>query len=213
MKIVRFIFQLFGINTYVVWNEDTHCAAVVDPGMMTEKEENALSSFIEKNGLKVTNLINTHMHIDHAAGNDFVMKAYQVNLSAHPLEKELGAMLGNQAKMFQLDFEPEGSEITTYLNDGDVVKIGDGTLKVLHVPGHSPGSIALYSEKDGFLISGDALFANSIGRTDLMGGSMPQLVNAIKTKLLKLPDETVVYPGHGDPTTIGWEKEHNPYLR
>lgn len=213
MKIARFIFQLFGINTYIVWDEITGKAAIIDPGMSSQREEEALTAFIEKNRLTVTNLINTHMHVDHAAGNHFIIKTYGVNLSANALEKELGNKLAEQAEMFMLDFQPKGGEISTFLNDGDIIEIGDGRLKVLLVPGHSPGSIALYSAADKFLVAGDALFAGSIGRTDLPGGSMSQLVNAIKSKLLILPADTVVYPGHGDPTTIGFEKSHNPFLR
>lgn len=213
MKIARFIFQLFGINTYIVWDEITGKAAIIDPGMSSQREEEALTAFIEKNRLTVTNLINTHMHVDHAAGNHFIIKTYGVNLSANALEKELGNKLAEQAEMFMLDFQPKGGEISTFLNDGDIIEIGDSRLKVLLVPGHSPGSIALYSAADKFLVAGDALFAGSIGRTDLPGGSMSQLVNAIKSKLLILPADTVVYPGHGDPTTIGFEKSHNPFLR
>lgn len=213
MKIARFVFQLFCINTYVVWDTDTLRCAVIDPGMSSRQEESALKNFIERERLTVTNLINTHMHIDHVAGNGFVMRNYGVTVSAHRLDSDLGLNLRGQADMFGLDMDTDGVVITTCLNDGDYVRIGNGSLKVLHVPGHSQGGIALYDAEDGFLISGDSLFAGSIGRTDLPGGNTHQLLTAVREKLLALPDNTVVYPGHGDSTTIGAEKHFNPFLR
>ncbi len=115
--------------------------------------------------------------------------------------------------MFGLPLDVSSIKIDRYLKPGDKIKIGEGELEVIHVPGHSRGSIALYDKEDGFVISGDALFAGSIGRTDLPGGSMPQLLDSIKTRLLTLPEKTLVFSGHGAPTTIGREKQLNPYLK
>ena len=213
MKIARFVFQLFGINTYVVWDPKTRNCAIIDPGMSTDREEKALTEFICRENLSVIHLINTHLHIDHTAGNQFVLNKYNVTVSAHRLDEPLGLRLKEQADMFGLPFEPKGIEISTYLNDGDTVNIGDDKLQVIHVPGHSEGGIALYDATDKWLISGDSLFAGSIGRTDLPGGNTTQLINAVKNKLLTLPDSTIVYPGHGDPTTIGDEKRYNPFLK
>lgn len=212
MQIARFIFQLFGINTYIVWNESTADAAIIDPGMSSEKECKAILKFIAEHGLTLKHLINTHMHIDHAAADGFISETFKLKLSASPLESELAANLSSQAVMFGLDFKPQSIEITTELNDGDIIPIGNENLRVILVPGHSPGSVALYDSKDKFVISGDALFNGSIGRTDLPGGNYQQLINAIQSKLFTLPDGTIVYPGHGDPTTIGKEKRENPFF-
>lgn len=213
MKISRFIFQLFGINTYIVWDTETKQCAIIDPGMSSQQECEAIKSFIQRKDLIVKHLINTHLHIDHVAGNKFIIDYAGVKPEAHPADAELGRRIGLQAEMFQLQFAPEGVEISVPLNDGDVVKLGRGVLNVLHVPGHSQGSIALYDAEDGWVISGDALFLQSIGRTDLPGGSFAQLKESIKTKLFALPDSTVVYPGHGNPTTIGHEKKFNYFLK
>ncbi|MDE6299529.1 MAG: MBL fold metallo-hydrolase, partial [Muribaculaceae bacterium] len=124
----------------------------------------------------------------------------------------LGERMMQQARMFGMNFDFKNVKIDNYLSDGEIIKIGDGELEVITVPGHSPGSVALYDKKDGFVIVGDALFKGSIGRTDLTGGNYNQLIESITKRLLTLPDDTIVYPGHGDPTTIGVEKRTNPFL-
>lgn len=212
MKIAVFHFAIFGINTYVVFDPDTKECAVIDPAMINTEEEDAMTGFIEKNGLLPTHIINTHLHIDHAIGNAFMKKTYGTPILGHKDDENLGERMQDQARMFGLNMQPEGIKITHYLDDGDTVKIGNGKLHVLHVPGHSRGSIALWDKEDGFVIAGDALFQGSIGRTDLPGGNHQQLINSINDKLMTLPDSTVVYPGHGDLTTIGEERKHNPYL-
>lgn len=213
MKVARFEFSLFGINSYVVYDPEKKECAVIDPGMMDKEEEGALAGFISRNGLKVTNIINTHLHIDHVIGDSFASKKYGVGISANPADAALGKRLQNQADMFGLSARVEDVEITFPLTEGDVIRIGGGELEVMHVPGHSPGSIVLYDRKDGFVIAGDVLFNGSVGRADLPGGNMVQLIEGIKKKLLVLPDETVVYPGHGPATTIGQERRTNPFLR
>lgn len=212
MKIARFEFSLFGINTYVVFDPVTKDCAIIDPGIVTDEERHAMKGFIESNGLHVVDVINTHLHIDHAIGNAWTERTFGVRASAHKADLPLGERMMQQAMMFGLPQEIENVSVAKELKEGDIIRIGDGKLKVIHVPGHSPGSIALYDEDDRFLISGDALFANSIGRTDLPGGNHRQLIDSIKNKLLPLPDDTVVYPGHGPATTIGKEKRSNPYL-
>ncbi len=213
MKVAIFQFYLFGINTYVVYDPATLCCAVIDPGMLGPKEEQAITDFISKNNFKVTHIINTHLHLDHAIGNSFLKETYDVPVLASKADEPLGKRMQEQATMFGINERFKGVEITDYLNDGDIIKIGDGELQVIAVPGHSQGSVALYDKKDGFLISGDALFQGSIGRTDLPGGNYSQLIDSIKTKLLTLPGDTIVYPGHGEPTTIADEKKLNPFLR
>lgn len=213
MKIAKFEFSLFGINTYVVYDPITKGCAIIDPGMISEEEEKALTGFIDRNELNVTHIIDTHLHVDHAVGVGFAKKKFNVPLFAHKSDEILGKRVKQQAQMFGISEQVEDISINSYLEDGDVIRIGDGELKVLHVPGHSPGSVALYDEKDGFVITGDALFNGSIGRTDLPGGDFATLITSIKDKLLTLPDDTVVYPGHGPATTIGAEKRYNQFLR
>ncbi len=213
MKLVKFGFSLFGINTYVVVDEATKKCAVVDPGMIEPEEENALVNYIERNGLTVTHVINTHLHVDHAVGDKFVADKFKVPVLGHKSDETLGARMQQQAMMFGMREKLDAVSLTSYLEDGDKVKVGDGELDVLHVPGHSPGSIALYDPEGKYVIVGDALFDGSIGRTDLPGGDFRTLINSIRSKLLTLPDDTTVYPGHGPATTIGREKKYNPYLR
>lgn len=212
LKLAKFGFSLFGINTYVVYDEQAGKAAVIDPGMIEEREEQALTGFIEKHNLTVTHIINTHLHVDHAIGISFAKEKFKAPLFAHKDDEFLGAQLPEQLQMFGISREAEEVSIDSYLEDGEEIKIGEGTLKVILVPGHSPGSIALYCAESKFVITGDALFAGSIGRADLPGGNGPQLINSIKEKLLALPDDTMVFPGHGPATTIGAERRANPFL-
>lgn len=212
LKIARFTFFMFGINTYVVYDPDKKEAAIIDPGMSRREEFDAMEKFIVRENLTVTHLINTHLHIDHAIADKWVQDKYGVPVEAHEEDSTLGKILNQQAQRFGLRDVDAKVEIGRILKDGDKMKIGDGTLLVLHVPGHSPGSIALYDKEGGWVISGDTLFEGSIGRTDLMGGDHAQLIQAITDKLLTLPGDTVVYPGHGRPTTIEQERTHNPYL-
>ena len=212
MKIARFEFSLFGINTYVVFDPSSKECAIIDPGIISDEERQAMENFVRSNGLHVTQLINTHLHIDHAIGNEWIRSNFSVGVSAHPDDLPLGERMSQQASMFGIPLEIDDVSIDTELKDGDIIKIGNGELKVIHVPGHSQGSIALYDKADGFLISGDALFAGSIGRTDLPGGNHSQLLDSIRRNLLTLPDDTIVYPGHGPATTIGKEKRSNPFL-
>lgn len=212
MKIAKFEFSLFGINTYVVYDPDSKECAIIDPGMLGKEEQNAMKNFISHENLTVRHLINTHLHIDHAVGNKFIVDNYDTPLKAHKNDEILGERIKQQAASFGIREKVDVVPVSEYLEEGDVISIGKGKLEVIHVPGHSQGGIALYDKEDGFLISGDSLFAGSIGRTDLPGGNGSQLIRNIKDKLLTLPDSTVVYPGHGSPTTIGYERKHNPFL-
>ena len=212
MQVAIFQFSLFGINTYVVFDPETKQCAIVDPGMSTPEEEEAIEDFIAEKGLTLTQIINTHLHIDHVAGIPFLRKKYGAPILAHEGDSFLGENLGEQARMFGLDLPLDNIEISEYLKAGDKIKIGNGELQVISVPGHSKGSIALYDPQAGFLISGDALFKGSIGRTDLPGGNYGELIDSIEKELLTLPDNTVVLPGHGPASTIGDEKRSNPFL-
>ena len=212
MEIAIFQLSLFGINTYLLFDEDEKKCAVIDPGMSNPEEEKAIENFISEKGLTLTHIINTHLHIDHVAGVPFLKKKFGAPVLAHKGDEFMGQRLADQARMFGMNMNLDNIEISQYLEDGDIIKIGNGELEVISVPGHSKGSIALYDKKDGFLISGDALFQGSIGRTDLPGGNYSELITNINNRLLTLPDDTVVFPGHGPSTTIGREKRSNPFL-
>ncbi|MDE6242569.1 MAG: MBL fold metallo-hydrolase [Muribaculaceae bacterium] len=212
MEIIRLEFNGFAENTYIVFDPATRDCAIIDPGMMTPGENERIRRVIEENNLHPVHLINTHMHIDHVAGNDFISTTYELPLSAHKDDEFLGQRVQNQAQMFGIPGGIKPVDITTYLQPGDEIKVGHGTLQVIHVPGHSPGSIALYDKQDSFVITGDALFAGAIGRTDLPGGDHETLLTAIENNLFTLPDNTIIYPGHGTPSTIGQEKRTNPFF-
>jgi glyoxylase-like metal-dependent hydrolase (beta-lactamase superfamily II) len=171
-----------------------------------------LKEHILKAGLTPVQLLNTHCHLDHVFGNKWVAKTYGLELYIHPDEEKMLALAPQSGSMYGLGFDNYTGPLH-FLNEGDVVKLGDDELKVILAPGHSPGSICFYNEKQHFLIGGDVLFQESIGRTDLPFGNHEQLLKNIQEKLYVLPDETVVYPGHGPSTTIGHEKMHNPFVR
>lgn len=212
IKIKSFVFNVFGENTYIVWNPATKEAAVIDPGMYTTADENVFDSFIAENGLSVGQLINTHMHLDHIIGDNHVKQRYHLKNGAGKADAFLGEKAVTQARMFGMPFEPEPVSIDIELADNQHIDICGETATVLSVPGHSPGSIAIYLPESKCVFTGDVLFEGSIGRTDLVGGNHATLLRSIKEKLFRLPDDTKVYPGHGAPTTIGFEKQHNPYV-
>ena len=211
LSVKSFEFNPIQESTYVLYNEQGQCV-IIDPGCYYENERKQLKAFIEDNKLTPIYLINTHCHLDHVFGNKFVAETWNLPLHLHETEKLVLGFAPKSAEMYGLPFENYNGEMK-YLNEGDIIKIGDDELKVLFTPGHSPASLTFYSEKDGFLISGDVLFSGSIGRTDLPGGDFNTLEKSIKTKLYTLPDATKVYPGHGRGTSIGFEKKNNPFVR
>lgn len=215
LKIKQFSFNPFQVSTFVVYDPDSLDAIVVDPGMTSAAEEHKLDEFIERNNLKIQQIVNTHLHLDHCFGDNYVRDKYGVKVAAHLDDADLGQNIGTQAAEFglHLDGPSDAVSVDVVLADGDIIKVGDNELQVLHVPGHSRGSIVLYSPEGHFAIVGDVLFQGSIGRTDLPGGEYRTLLNGIHTKLLPLPDDTLVLPGHGPMTTIGREKATNPYIR
>ena len=212
MEVIQLVFNAFGENTYIVADISSRECAIIDPGMSDKREQTAFIQAIERNHLKPVHLINTHLHIDHVLGNKFIASNYGLTIEANNEDAFLGSRIVEQARMFGLPGDADNCAIETFLNDGDEIRIGNSLLKVLGVPGHSPGSIALYDKDSHFVITGDALFAGSIGRTDLPGGDYATLIGSITQKLMKLPEDTIVYPGHGPATTIGKEKTQNPYL-
>ena len=212
MKIKQIPNNPFQENTYVVWDEATMEAAIVDCGALFPQEEERIDVFINDNNLKIKYILNTHLHLDHCFGNAWAAERYGVLPMAHEDDETLLARMGEQARMFGLPFEVRTEKLGGYLGDGDVLKLGDNEIRVIHTPGHSRGGLCFYIPAAGWLVSGDSLFEGSIGRTDLEGGSYATLIKSITERLLILPEETVVYPGHGAYTTIGEEKKSNPFL-
>jgi hydroxyacylglutathione hydrolase len=197
-------------NTYVLYNEFDECI-IIDPGCYFDEEKEELKSFIIKNQLQPKMLLNTHCHLDHVFGNKYIAEEYKLALQIHKKEEQLLEMAPASGLMFNLPFDNYKGELI-FLKEGDVISLLNDKLKVIEAPGHSPGSICFYCEKQNFIIGGDVLFQNSIGRTDLPGGSHEDLLRNIREKLFKLPEDVKVYPGHGPATTIGEEMKHNPFL-
>lgn len=210
LKIKSFVFSPIQENTYLIYNEFNDCI-IIDPGCYFPHEQDELAAFITQSGLKPQMLLNTHCHLDHVFGNKFVAEKYELILQLHEKEKLLLDYAPTSGLMYDLPFDNYAGSYT-YLKEGDTVKLGEDELKVIEAPGHSPGHICFYCEKQHFIISGDVLFNRSIGRTDLPGGNHQTLIKNIKEKLFVLPDKTIVYSGHGPETTIEEEKKYNPFL-
>jgi hydroxyacylglutathione hydrolase len=206
-----FTFNLFAENTYLLYN-DAKEAFIIDPGCSTPDECKTLSNFINEKGLKPTRLLLTHAHLDHILGNDFIYQKYGLAPYMHKDDLDLLHALEYSATFYGLDGVAPSPEPIGYLNDGDTIMLGDTEIKVLFAPGHSPGSICFYVPGEKRIWSGDVLFRESIGRTDLPGGDFDTLANSIHAQLFSLPDDVAVYSGHGLPTTIGHEKKHNPFV-
>ena len=210
LTIKSFEFSPIQENTYILYNEFNDCI-IIDPGCYFDAEKEELAAYILSNNLVPKMLVNTHCHLDHVFGNKFVAEKYNLMLNIHEKEKPVLAFAPTSGLMYNMPFDNYSGDFNL-INEGVTVTLGKDELKVLLVPGHSPGSLAFYSADDKFVISGDALFKNSIGRTDLPGGNHEQLIKSIKEQLLTLPEETLVYSGHGPFTKIGDEKKNNPYL-
>jgi len=205
-----FSFSPIQENTYIVYNEQLDCC-IIDPGCYFPAEEDTLKQFITDQHLRPKYLLNTHCHLDHVFGNRFVHQTWQLSLYLHPKEVLVLEHAPKSGERWNMPFRNyEGS--FNFLQEGDIITIGNDKLEVLFAPGHSPGHICFYCRDQQFVIGGDVLFKMSIGRTDLPGGDHQMLLKNIREKLFVLPDEVKIYPGHGEPTTIGFEKKHNPFL-
>lgn len=211
VNIKVFTFNPFQENTYVLYNE-TGQAMIIDPGCYFPGEMDMLEKFIAEKKLRVSHLVNTHCHLDHIFGIQAVAKKWPLPLHIHSWEEIVLTHGADMATMYGLSFDAFSGDLK-YLAEGDTLQLGEDLFTVLLIPGHSPGSICLYCEAQHFVIGGDVLFRDSIGRTDLPGGDHEQLLENIREKLFVLPDETIVYPGHGPETTIGYEKKNNPFLQ
>lgn len=209
IKVHTFTFNAFQENTYLLVNELNE-GIIIDPGCYERQECLSLKDFIATHKINVILLLNTHCHIDHVLGVEFVKRTFGITLQTHQIETQVLKAVETYADVYGFQ-NYEKTTVDTFLAAGDLISFGNHTLKVLFTPGHSPGHIVFYSEKDNFVIGGDVLFKQSIGRTDLPGGDFETLIKSIHTQLFTLPDHTVVYPGHGEPTTIGFEKTNNPF--
>ncbi len=206
-----FTFNPFQENTYIIYDETKECI-IFDPGCINVKEQKILSEFISSKELIPKRLINTHCHLDHVFGNAFIHRKYGLDLEIHKGELPVLKAVPQICKLYGLP-EPEASpEPKHFIEDNEIIHFGSTSLKALLTPGHSPASLSFYDEKNGYVIAGDVLFYESIGRTDLPGGNLQTLLNSIRQKLFILPENVVVYPGHGDATTIGHEIKYNPFL-
>ena len=211
MTLHHLVFNPYDVNTYIVAAADGQCA-IVDAACCSPDEQAALKKYVADKGLRPVWLINTHGHFDHIIGNAFVCQTWTVKTAAHRDDLFLMENAYRQGEMFGFSIEPPPTP-TVFLEEGDAIEFGDVSLQIRHIPGHSPGSIVLYSSAQGWVIVGDVMFNGSIGRTDLPGGDFDLLIAGIKEKLMTLPSDTKVLPGHGSDTSIGQENILNPFLK
>ncbi len=210
LHVLKLTFNPFQENTYVI--HDGREAIVVDPGCWDQTEQRELEDALERDGLNPVRVVLTHAHIDHILGCAWMHKRYGLSPELH--REDLRILQGGErtASMYGLRYDP-APEPERFLNEGDTIQLGDAELKVLFVPGHAPGHIALYHAAGKFVVSGDVLFHNSVGRVDLPGGDMDTLLKSIREQLFTLGDDVTVHSGHGPDTTIGREKKSNPFLK
>ncbi len=211
LQIQGFVFNFASENTYILYNENKN-AWIIDPGNMNEQETQAIKNFIAEKELHIEKILLTHAHIDHVLGLQWASDTFKVSVVMHQDDKEVLDMLQASGMRFGFQINPVNVRIE-YVNEGDELELDGEKFKIYHIPGHSPGSIVYHNENQQFMISGDVLFEGSIGRTDLYKGNYEQLIEGIKNKLFILEDKTQVFSGHGNPTSIGFEKQHNPFLK
>jgi len=214
MKIKSFTFNPFQENTLIIYDNSKECM-IVDPGFYEEKEQIEFLSFIIDNKLTPTKLINTHCHIDHILGNNFIINQWGLNITLHKNELKVLEYATGVASVYGFNnyIHPNKENSLTLIEEHEKISFGNTEFDILFVPGHSPGHICLYNKEQNTLISGDVIFQNSIGRTDLPGGDHELLINSIFKNILPLPEQTLIYPGHGPATNLKFEKENNPFLQ
>lgn len=208
MQVHKFTFNAFQENTYIVADEANNCV-IIDPGCYTAEERRELFDFIEKNALQPLAVLNTHAHIDHILGNAAVIEKYAIPFYMHQEDLTTLRAVAGYAHLYGFEGYIPSPEPTSYIEDGQILSFGDIRFTVIFGPGHAPGHVAFYSPQENFVINGDILFRGSFGRTDLPGGDFETLRNTLLNIMFKLPEETVVYSGHGPETTIGFEKKNN----
>ncbi|HAO28255.1 MAG TPA: MBL fold hydrolase [Chryseobacterium indologenes] len=211
LQIQGFVFNFASENTYILYNENKN-AWLIDPGNMNAQETQAIDNFIKENGLNIQKILLTHAHIVNVLGLQWAFDTFKVPVSLHQDDHEVLNMLQASGIRFGMKIDPVKVDIN-YVKEGDELELDGEKFTIYHVPGHSPGSVVYHNDQQKFMISGDVLFEGSIGRTDLYKGNYEQLIDGIKTKLFVLDDATQVFSGHGNPTTIGFEKQYNPFLK
>ena len=212
MKVETFICNMLHENCFVVYDEASREAAIIDPGFYWEEEELHLKRFVREQGLLVKHLLCTHLHFDHIFVVPFVEDTYEVKLRASLFDTPWIENFATTVARFGISPKNVPRPVSHPLHDGDILTIGDSTLECIATPGHSAGGMCFYAKDASILFAGDTLFQSSIGRTDFADGDYAQLIHSIQKRLLPLPPTTIVYPGHGGPTSIGDEKQFNPYL-
>ena len=211
MELRQFIFNPVGVNCYLLWDESKE-AVLIDAATLFPEEKEELKSFIACAGLQIKHHLNTHLHFDHIFGNPFIEEAFGIKSEANDGDWSWAESISERVARFGLRYNEKIPPLGKVLRDGDTITFGNSTIKAIHVPGHSPGSLAYYIEEENMLFSGDALFRGSIGRTDFPDADYATLAESIRKKLFTLPDDTIVYPGHSESTTIGFEKQYNRYI-
>jgi hydroxyacylglutathione hydrolase len=211
MQIKIFIFNPFQVNTYLIYDDSGECV-IIDAACYEKSEVSDILNFITEKKLRPKAILTTHGHVDHICGNYFIKEHFDLPVLMHKEDRYLIDAAVQYGNIFGFSIQQPPAP-TGFLEQGDIFSFGISSLEIIHAPGHSPGSILFYSKEDHSLIVGDVLFSGSIGRTDLPKGNYETLINNINSKIMILPDETGVYPGHGDSTTVGREKETNPFLQ
>jgi len=211
LHLLRVSFNAFSENTYILYNEQHECW-IIDPGMYDADEKQIFREILDQKGLQPQGILNTHAHIDHIFGVQYLIDTYQISFALHPLEAPILAGAKSAAMLFGFSI-PSIPTATQILQENTELLLGQDRLELRLAPGHSPGSLIFYYPAGGWAIGGDVIFSGSIGRTDLPGGHHETLINSIKKQVLSLPDETIIYPGHGPETTVGEERQNNPFLQ
>jgi hydroxyacylglutathione hydrolase len=201
----------FSMNCYVYWDENTKEGVIIDPGAYEDFEKEEILDYIQSNRINIRLILNTHGHIDHIIGNDWAKKEFNVPLYMHKDDMTFIKNAMKQAEMFGVSF-PQPPDPDKFIDESDEIKFASTVFKILHTPGHSPGSVCFIDESEKIIFGGDTVFLGSIGRTDLWMGDMNVLLDSIRNKIFKYDDDFVIYPGHMDDTTIGQEKQLNPFL-
>lgn len=211
MHISRFTVNPFGENVYVAWNDATRNSFVIDPGMMTVAERQLVFDFLAEHDLNVKMILLTHAHVDHAASANWLAEKASAKIFLNAQDDFLASHLQEQATMFGLNINQDALAAHEAITDGQILNLDDDPIMVIATPGHTPGSVSYYLKKSGILFSGDTIFQCSVGRTDLPGGNHIALINSIRNRILSLPADTQIHPGHGATTSVGNEIASNPY--
>ncbi|MCR5535177.1 MAG: MBL fold metallo-hydrolase [Bacteroidaceae bacterium] len=207
-----FTFNPVGENTYLIWDEESREAVIIDAGMSNNRENSIISEFITQENLQLKYALQTHMHFDHIWGLSYILETYGIKPLCHAAEESIYRDVPEMTSMFRLSMNWNLPVVERYINEGDTFQLGNTTIKVMHTPGHTPGGLSYYIPSANIIFTGDTLFQGSIGRTDLPGGNLDEELESIKNKIAILPTETTIYPGHGPKSNIGWELKNNPYL-